>query len=340
MKDNSQIKVTSLYNYIPELPYKDETANITIDGAKDDAIYVADALKECGYQTDIFELNPETQSQLTSVKTDIFFNLCDGIGDIPGTEPDVPKVLDELGLKYTGAGEKGMIVTTSKAKTKEVFEQMGAKTPKYWVMSETPDKEPTDILYPLLIKPEGQDCSIGITQDSVVENFEQLKREVKKITESYSGAALVEQYIDGREINLTLVDNGDRLRMLPISEIIFGESFDNSKDKKIVDFDAKWSEDTANYQNTYGVCPADLPEELVKHIEKLALKIYPEVGAQDYARIDIRLDKDLTPYFLEVNVNPDLSPGMGASRSAQAVGWEYPEFLSQIVRFALARYEK
>ncbi len=338
MEQNKLVKVTVLYNEIQALPYQDSSANLTVDGAKDDAVLIAKSLAEKGYTTDLFQLTNQNQTELKDYPTTIFFNLCDGIGDVPNSEAEVPRLLESYGRFYTGAGQEGMIKTTQKAQTKAIFSSLGALTPEFAVVNQVPTVLPSGLSFPLFVKPQGQDCSIGITQESVVEDLISLQREVKRILDSYAGSVLIERYIEGREVNLTLVDNGLDVTMLPISEIVFGDEITAYGERKFVDFNAKWEENSITYKNTVGKCPADLPKEVHDKIKALALKIYPAVGARDYARIDIRLSADLTPYFLEVNVNPDLSLEAGAFRSATAAGWDYPTFMEKIVKFALKRY--
>ena len=331
-------KVTVLYNETDILPHSDSSALLTVDGAQEDALIIQSALQEAGYVSDIFNLSKTSAKDLPSVKSDLFFNLCDGIGNLPHTEEKVPEMLDRYKLFYTGADKNAIIVTTNKILAKKIFQAHGIPTPNFLFFNTGDVKDSGNLRFPLIVKPSSQDCSIGLQSTSVVYNLTDLKKEVAKNWETYKEPVLVEEFIDHRELNLTVLGNGDDLLVLPISEIIFGKSFDSGQKPKIIDFDAKWIENTDSYKDTNGVCPADIPQELEEKIKEYAKTTYRAVGARDYARMDIRLDKNLNPYFLEVNVNPDLYPGMGASRAAKTHGWTYSEFIGKITSAAAERY--
>lgn len=330
-------KVTVLYNETNVLPHSDKTALLTVEGAQEDALIIKNALREEGYASDIFNLSKSSQKDLPGLDSDLFFNLCDGIGNLPHTEEKVPEILDRYNLFYTGADKNAILVTTNKIKTKRIFRQNGIPTPDFLVFDSPTVKDTEDLKYPMIVKPSSQDCSIGLQSSSVVYSLAQLQREVEKNYETYHEPVLVEEYIGFRELNLTVIGNGEETKVLPISEIIFGKSFADGKKPKIIDFDAKWYEDSESYKDTTGFCPADIPADLEEKIKNYAVKAYAAVGARDYARIDIRLAEDLTPYFLEVNVNPDLYPGMGASRAAKTYGWSYSQFIGKITSIAAER---
>ena len=168
--------------------------------------------------------------------------------------------------------------------------------------------------------------------DSVVNNKNELEKQVKKIKKEFKQEVLVEEYIAGRELNVLILGN----EVLPISEIVFGDYFKNKP--KIVDFKAKWVENSINYQQTTGVCPAKLNKELESEIKETALKAFQICGGRDYGRVDFRLAEDGKFYVLEVNLNPDISPGGGAFRSAKTAGYDYPGFLKKIIDVAWERY--
>lgn len=331
-------KITVLYNRVETLPFNDSKALLTEAGARDDAKTIAKALNCAGYTADVMELSIETVNQLRRHKADLFFNLCDGVGSIPKSEHKVPELLDRLKLPYTGADASSLLLTTNKALTKRIFEQNNIPTPAYSLFEASPVKLPSNLYFPLIVKPMAEDCSLGISSTSVVKNLWELRREVAKIVGRYHEPALVEQYIKGRELNVTVIGNGNGITVLPISEIKFGNSYKNSDKPKIVDFSAKWVEESRSYKDTIGVCPAKMSPKIRQKIERLAIQAYLVCGGRDYARVDMRLARDGMPYFLEVNLNNDLSVGMGAARSAQASGLDYKDFISTIASIAAKRY--
>lgn len=329
-------KVTVLYNEVKSLPVSDKNALLTEEGGQDDASIIAKALTSDGYKTEIFKLTPETVQEVNHIRTDLIFNLCDGIGSLPKTEHKVPEMLDRHKKPYTGANASSLILTTNKVLTKKVFEQNGIPTPSFAVFETLPQSLPSKLKFPLFVKPVAEDCSLGISSNSVVSNLIQLKKEVRNLLKMYHQPVLVEEYIAGRELNVTVIGNGRDAKVLPISEIDFGEFYVGRH--KFVDFKAKWIESSLSYKNTTGFCPAPLSKSLQKKIEDLCLKAYFACGGRDYARIDIRLKRDGMPYFLEVNLNCDLSPGMGASRSASTFGLDYNHFIGTLAAIAARRY--
>lgn len=338
-KNSSKIKkITVLYNRVTNLSFGQEADILadedTVKSAKDIAAVLADN----GFAVSLFEVNEESVSKLYKIKTDFFFNNCGGIGNTPNTEHRVPEILEKTGVPYSGADGQRLLITTNKVKTKQLFLTNGIPTPRYQVFKTGKEKLKRNLFFPLLVKPIAQDCSLGIHGTSVITNSQSLYEQVKEIIQKYHQPALVEDYINTRELNVTVVGNGKKAKVLPISEIIFGKSYDNKKKWKIVDFAAKWFENSENYRDTIGVCPASLPEKIRKKIETLTLSAYQKIcDTAGYARFDIRLSEDNKIYFLEINLNPDISDGMGAARSAKTYGWTYPEFLKQIINVSLTK---
>lgn len=264
-------------------------------------------------------MRKDTIKDLKKIQTDIFFNDCDGIGDEIVHEEAVPNLLDKLNFKYTGSSGKNLVLTNNKIKTKKIFKEYKIPTPG-------------NLKFPLIVKPSNQHCSLGISLNSVVNNKIDLEKQVKKIKKEFGQEVLTEEYIMGRELNVLILGN----EVLPISEIIFGDYYKNKP--KIVDFKAKWVESSVNYHQTTGVCPAKLNKKLEEKIKETALKAFQVCGGRDYGRVDLRLADDGKFYVLEVNLNPDISPGGGAFRSAKTAGYDYPGFLKKIVNVAMERY--
>ena len=330
-------KITVIYNVVKELSYgvsEDILADEdTVMTAK--AIY-SELTKE-GFQTELFEVNEDSIDQLFDLKTDLIFNLCYGIGSIPKTEADVVKVLEKTGTPFTGAESHAIKITNDKVLTKKIFIENNIPTPTYQIFVSPTDRIDSSLRYPLIVKPKNEDCSLGIQNDSVVVNETLLRKKLEFLIKIYKEPVLVEEYIEGRELNLTLVGNHDQISVLPVSEILFGPTYDTGK-WKIVDFDAKWKTESSNYIDTPGVCPAKLSNDILKRIQELSLIAFKACECRDYVRIDLRLSETGTPYFLEVNLNPGIAPEDGAIRSAKAAGFSYASFLKEIVKTAISRY--
>jgi D-alanine-D-alanine ligase len=194
--------------------------------------------------------------------------------------------------------------------------------------------EPLELRFPLIIKPNAEDASLGVYPDSVVRDEESLRRQLRRCLDNYRQPALVEAFIDGREFNVAVMENGEA-RALPVSEIDFSAM---PKDlPRILGYDAKWFEDHPLYQKTPPVCPAPIDEELRARIQGLAVAAFRTLGCRDYARVDFRMDAKGRPFILEVNPNPDISSNAGYARALNAGGVAYASFWGAMIENALRR---
>jgi D-alanine-D-alanine ligase len=159
---------------------------------------------------------------------------------------------------------------------------------------------------------------------------------VEKIHWVHRQPALVEEYIEGRELNVSILGN-EELQILPISEIDFSTMPPGIP--RICGYEAKWVETSQEFTHTVPLCPAPLSPEVEDRVKKASLRAYQVLGCRDYARVDIRLSLDEIPYVLEVNANPDISPDAGMTRSAKAAGLAYPQFVGRIVDLAWSRIQ-
>ncbi|MCX5908248.1 MAG: hypothetical protein NTY64_13975 [Deltaproteobacteria bacterium] len=177
---------------------------------------------------------------------------------------------------------------------------------------------------------------MGIDQDSFILDAGALNRQMHKIFENYRQPVLVEEYIEGRELNVSILGN-ENPQILPISEIDFSKMPPGLP--KICSYDAKWEEGSPEFRFTIPRCPASLtPEEEIR-IQGVSLLAYQIMECRDYGRVDIRMQTDGTPFILEINANPDISRDAGMTRSAKKAGYTYPEFIGRILEHALIRIE-
>lgn len=331
-------KITILFNKVRSITGGEPDDILADDDTIKTAYTIFETLKKENLRVELFEVNEKNFQNLATYKTDFFFNLCYGIGSTPKTEEEIPAILERTGTPYTGAPKKTIALTTDKIATKKLFQKLNIPTPRFEVFTKKDKVINGHLEYPLIVKPSLEDCSLGIHSDAVVASKRQLQNKVSQLLEEYKEPILVEKFINTRELNVTIVGNGRQARMLPISEIIFGPSFDQKKKWKIVDFEAKWIEGSESYNETIGVCPARMNEKIQKMIEKYSLEAYQAAGCRDYARLDLRLDEKNTPYFLEINVNPGIGPHDGTVRSAQKAGYTYSEFLKKLISISISRY--
>jgi D-alanine-D-alanine ligase len=165
----------------------------------------------------------------------------------------------------------------------------------------------------------------------VVQDFLALERQVSAISDSYGGNAIVEKFITGREFNATVLGNSE-FTVLPVSEIVYSLP---SGMPEVLTFDAKWESDSPYFEGTKPVCPAEIDAEEQQCIAETITTVYRLLGCQGYARVDLRMDHEGQLNVIEVNPNPDISPGTGAARQAEAAGMTYTQFIEKIVQLAL-----
>ena len=219
-----------------------------------------------------------------------------------------------------------------KAKVKVILKAAGIPTPDFQLLS--PQTLHTfQLNYPCIVKPRAEDASHGITEGSMVSNFASLEKQVRLISESYGGDALVEEFIDGREFNATVLGNSTGI-VLPVSEIVYSLP---PEMPRILTFAAKWEPDSPYFHGTKVVCPAEIGTHEREHIAETALAAFHLLGCQGYARVDMRMDREGRLNVLEVNPNPDISPDTGAARQAAAAGMTYTQFIEKIVQLALEK---
>jgi len=297
---------------------------------------VEQALLELGYDFVLVPFAPpveEIKPKLAALQVQVVFNLFEGFYGAPETEALIPEACEQLDIAYTGCPAPVLRLGLDKARAKALLKSAGVRTPDFQVLD--PATLGTFHLnFPCIVKPRADDASNGISETSVVHDLAGLTRQVEFVSKAFGGDALVEEYVDGREFNAAGMGNRDCL-VLPASEIVFSlpEGL-----PRILSFDAKWQEDSAYFVGTRAVCPADITTAERKQIVQTVTKVYRLFGCRGYARVDMRMDKTGKINVIEVNPNPDISPGNGAARQAEAFGLTYAQFIDRIVRLAMERH--
>lgn len=271
--------------------------------------------------------------KILNYSPDLIFNFVESVEGNSNFESYIAGLFDLLEIPYTGNGPISLGNCLIKSRTKQILQSHGVRTPKHMIahLNDYPVKNNFLLKFPVILKLAREDASIGISEFSVVNNFDSLKERLEYLFTSFKQEVIIEEYIDGRELNVAIL--GDQI--LPISEIRFDglpEEF-----PKIVTYEAKWSPESVYYKNTVPRCPAPLDDPLKQKIEKMALEAFEALECRDYARVDIRLNQRNVPFVIEVNPNPDISPDTGFVRSAAAAGIGYDELLFKISTFALKR---
>ncbi len=284
------------------------------------------ALEERGHSTELVLLNNTPFEQLK--KYDWLFNLTENVFGFPLNESDIALKLEELAIPFTGAGSQALRLCGDKPLAKAELVRLGIPTPGYEVFH--PDQKiDTNLQFPLFVKPAYEDASIGIQHDSVVYHPSDMVRKVNEIFQQFEEPALVEEYIDGRDIEISILGNGNTLKVLPPYECVYLDTYIGPK---ILTFETKWDANSLAYQNTEAVCPAKLTDNQLCQAMEISSKVFRALGCRDYARIDFRL-RDQELYVLDVNPNPCISEtDSGFTVSGKAAGYSYPALVEEILK--------
>jgi D-alanine-D-alanine ligase len=274
---------------------------------------------------------------LNEIKPEAVFNLCESIHGDNRFESLMPLLLDLASIPYTGSCSFSLSLALRKEKVKDVLRGRNIPVARGGLVNSVAESRALGLSYPLIVKPAREDASVGISSASVVSAEDALCSRVAHVLETYRQPVLVEEYIEGREIYVSLLErSGDEPQVFPFFEIDFSDMPDDRP--KIVSFEGKWVEDSVEYKGTKPVRCTGLSEEVRSLIAQTALSAFRAIGLRDYARVDIRLSRDGIPYVIDVNPNCDLSDLAGGfSRAAKAGGLSYRDLVLRIVNLALAR---
>ena len=299
---------------------------------------VLTAVTELGYSSFIIALQKSFMNFLQRLKTlnaDVVINLCEAFLGYPQLEANVAAAFELLGLPYTGNDSRTLALCLNKFKTKAVLKSSGLPTAPA-LLIDTADQK-IDLPFPLIVKPNNEDASLGIHPESVVRDEEALRKQVARILDIFNEPVLVEAFIEGREFNVAVLDV-EKPEALPVSEIDFTALPDGQP--PICSYEAKWHQGEVLYESTPPVCPAPIDDALRTKLQDFAVKAFQACECRDYARVDFRMDKKGRPFILEVNPNPDISLNAGYVRALGAAGIDYKVFWQKMIEKARDRKKR
>ena len=318
---NSPVSLFSIYNGKPSVN-SSVTNDLSESGFSKEINKIKKYLLENFTEVNSFAINnnlDRTINKLVSYSPDVIFNFVESIDGVSSYEYCLAGLFEMLEIDFTGNLPASLGNCLNKARAKTILRSFGINTPASTIIkldkSEKLDSGNFNLNFPVILKLLNEDASIGISELSVVKDFDSLNNHILFLKNTYKQDVLAEEYIDGRELNIAVLGN----KTLPISEI----KFDGLPKglPKIVTYDGKWIEDSVYYENTKPSCPAQLDSDLRHEIEKTALLAFEAMECRDYARVDIRLNKKNIPFVIEVNPNPDISMDSGFARAAAAAGY-------------------
>jgi len=263
-------------------------------------------------------------------KVDFVFNISEGRGNYRGREAQVPSVLEMLGIPYSGSDPQCLAVCLDKHLTKKIVSLEGVCTPKWTVLSSDEAVDWDVLPYPAFVKPVWEGSSKGIRLNSLVRNPKQMRQVIHDLVNLYHQPILVEEFIAGEEITVGMVGNKNPdivgiMRVVPRKKDgDFVYSLEIKRDyEKLVDYE----------------CPANLENKTLQKIQEFSLKAFESLECRDFARLDYRIDKNGTPYFLEINPLAGLNPrSSDLIIMAKLVGISYNDLIGSILDAALRRY--
>jgi D-alanine-D-alanine ligase len=289
---------------------------------------IARTLGELGYDTSIESIGLDLtrlERLLADLTPRLVVNLVESLDGRGQLVHVVPALLDSLGVPFTGCSASALGLTSDKLLAKQQLIRAGVPTPT--VFGAGADDGPW------IVKSVWEHASLGIDDSSVVRGAAGVPRVVETRRAEFGGDWFAERFVPGRELNVALIAAAGGARALPVAEIRF-EGFPTEK-PAIVGYAAKWHTDSFEYRNT--VRSFDLEHELALRAERLARDCWELFGLTGYARVDLRVDADGTPWVLEVNANPCLSPDAGFAAALAKAGIEYRTAIAWLVDDAIRR---
>jgi len=290
---------------------------------------IAQAIEKCGFRVKKIGNVTHLLEKIDNLGVDIVFNISEGISG-RNRESQVPVLLEMADIPFVGADALTLALTLDKVMAKKIFIAEGIPTPKFFEVKTADSLVNTDHLkFPLIVKPRFEGSSKGLSDNSRVENKDELKKQAEYVINTYKQPALIEEFISGQEFTVAIVGN-DSPEVMPIVQIkIDGRLKLNDKFYTF----ARITSDRLEY-----ICPARIEQDLKRKISELALKTYDAVECRDFGRVDFRVDKEGRPFVLEINPLPSLSTEDVFMIVAKVMGISYEEMIGKILNSALKRH--
>lgn len=301
---------------------------------------IEESLERLGHVVRKAEVNKKNWRRAVRIPGAIVFNLVED--DTWELYTKVGQRLEQLGRAQVGHDMKCFKYIIRKVWIKKRMQRLGIATPNFRVFNRRSKiNQIRGLEFPLIVKPSRQHAGIGISQDSVVIDHEELTDRIKYLFKNFSGEVFAEEYIEGQEIQVTVLGNGKNIFTLPNCEIGFGGEFKNNWD--VYTYEAKWDKKSWEYWDARVKSPVKLNKKLEEQIQKLSIKAYKAFGCRDVARMDMRIDNKNKPMIIDVNMNPSLNyydEEDATLASMRALGWSYDQFIQTILAITYKRVYK
>ena len=304
---------------------------------------IAHALQERGHEVRLLGVCDDLQYLLRCLgewKPDLVFNGAEAFRGNEALEYLLPGLLEAEGYRYTGAPPLALQMTRNKAISKKVLAYFGIQVPGFvsYRLHEKVEQHP-GLRFPLFVKPLQTDGSAGIARASLVQDMAALADRVAFIQDRFGQGAIAEEFVDGRELYVSVLGNDESLEILPIIEMVFDKSKTRPEERIATQF-AKWDEGYRDRKGIRNVIARPLSKSVRERIYQTCRTAYRALWLRDYARLDLRLSPDGQIWVLEANANPFISYGHDMANAAAKAGMEYNDFIQRIVDAAKARYDR
>lgn len=298
---------------------------------------IAEAIGSWGYEVERLEAKARMVERLLEEPPDLVFNIAEGRVATRGREAHVPAILEFLGIPYVASDAATMVVTLDKGLAKQTVAAEGIATPEGRVVRGGGRLQmglrPDELEYPVVVKPLAEGSSKGIDAGCLVESADGLEACLERVVGRYPAGAIVERYLPGREFTVGVLEDESGLHVLPPLEIVFEDS---DGGPTLYSYDVK--QETATAGGVRFEAPAQVDRRLERALKRVAAGAFRALGCRDVARIDLRLDEQREPNFLECNPLPGLVPGFSdLPVAAEAVGLSYRELIGRILSPAVER---
>lgn len=321
-------------NIEAQLPKKKRTKK-----KKTDIEAISDALRELGHEPSFLPVDGRrpTLARIARHDADLFFNLVESYAGDDTMEMHFAAYLDLVGKRYTGASPAASFLAMDKSVAKKIIRFHGLYTPYAAVVYRGRVEHAQDIRFPVIVKPASEDASKGIDAGAVVSSIKELMERISYVHDEFDCPALLEEYIEGREIYAAILGNEKR-EALPLVELDLSKLPDGMP--HIAGYEVKFDTRTEAYRKTKSAPARDLGEETTEQIQQAALTAYQALKLRDYGRIDLRLAENGRVYVIEANPNPWLDPAAEFAMASKESGRSYKETIGAIVELAVRRYER
>ncbi|MEY2413752.1 MAG: D-alanine-D-alanine ligase [Acidobacteriaceae bacterium] len=345
----SKMKIAVLYDIWdeePPPPPEEEEAKNKKTGKrkakkkkhKEDREEIFEALEKIGHEPFYQVLDGSKQSlfSLSRCGSDLIFNLTESYAGDDTMDMNIAAYIDLIGMPYTGTGPRGLFLGQEKSVAKKLFQFHGINTPFFATSYKGMLDHSHDIKFPLIVKPTSEDGSIGIDGDSVVGSVKELMERIHYIHEEFDSPALIEEFIDGREIYAAVLGNSNP-EVLPLIELDLSKLPKGTP--RVAGQDVKFDRETEAYKLTKSGPIDDLDEDVIEKLTETARSAFMALRFRDYGRIDMRLNEKNEVYVIEANPNPWLASSQEYAMAAKRAGRNYTQLIEEIVNLARSRYQ-